>query len=259
MDAGPPLVALFFLLAACEARAGGDRPELLVHAATSARDALLALEADYEREQGLDLVFNFGGSGDLARQIEAAGAADVFLSADELEMDRLEAAGLLVPGTRTALLSNRLVVVEPADEPSPFEPPFAPAQLVRPAIRRLSLGETESVPVGRYARAWLEGLGLWSELSGRVLPAVDARAALAAVESGGAQAGIVYGSDAARSTRVRLVHAVPLAEGPRIVYPLAVVGGRPAEREARALVAFLASPRARQAFEQAGFVFLPDG
>jgi molybdate transport system substrate-binding protein len=229
--------------------------ELVVYAATSTRDVMQALEAPYERERGVELVFNFGSSGDLANQISAAVQADVFLSADEKEMDRL--AGLVAPGTRVALLSNQLVVVEPADGPSIFRAPFEPDELAGDAVELLSLGNVETVPAGKYAKAWLEARGVWGMVSGRVLPGVDVRAALAAVESGAAQAGIVYRTDAARSTRVRVVHAVPVEDGPRIRYPLAVLQGRPSESEARDYVTFLRSPAARAAFEDAGFVFLP--
>lgn len=251
-------LSLVGLLCACGGSAP-ERVELLVNAATSTRDALQALEGDYERAHGVELVFNFGASGDLAGQILAAGVADVFLSADEKEMDRVEAAGLVAAGTRRPLLSNQLVVIEPATGATLFSAPFTARQLAAPALERLSLGHVETVPAGRYAQAWLEAQGVWSELEARVLPAVDARAALAAVEAGGAQAGIVYRTDAARSNAVRVVYLVPRSEGPKISYPLAVVAGRPeAESEAaRAFVEFLRSPAARAAFEQAGFTFLP--
>jgi molybdate transport system substrate-binding protein len=245
----------------CSGEAGATaRPsvEILVYAATSTRDVLQRLEAPYERAHGVDLVFNFGSSGDLSNQIVAAARADVFLSADEKEMDELEQAELLAPGTRRALLSNQLVVVESADGPSLFRVPFSASQLAGPAIQRLSLADVEAVPAGRYAKAWLEKEGTWSAVSERVLPGVDVRAALAAVESGGAQAGIVYRTDVAARKTVRVVFAVPIERGPRISYPVASIAGRPAEEEARALVQFLGSPAAGKAFEEFGFVFLPD-
>ncbi len=235
----------------------GEAVELVVNAATSTRDPLQAIEAAYERDHGLELTFNFGSSGDLSNQIVAAAKADVFLSADEREMDRVEAAKLVADGTRRPLLSNQLVVIEPADGPSVFARPFEASQLAGPGVRFLSLGNVESVPAGRYARAWLEEQGLWSAVSGRILPGIDVRAALAAVESGGAQAGIVYRTDVARSRKVRVVHEVPRDEGPGISYPIAVLSGRPNEEEARAFADFLASPAARATFEEAGFVFLP--
>lgn len=250
-------LVLFLALAAACGGAPAERPQIVVYAAASTRDALQALEPACERALGVELVFNFGSSGTLARQILAAAQADLFLSADEREMDEVERAGLLLAGTRVALLSNQLVVIEPAGAPTSFREPFEPAQLAGEGIARLSLADPASVPAGRYARAWLEARGAWDAVAGRVLPGVDVRAALAAVAAGGAPAGIVYRTDAARSSDVRVVHTIPLAEGPRIAYPLAAIAGRPAEREARAALDFLASPDARAAFEAEGFLFLP--
>jgi molybdate transport system substrate-binding protein len=239
----------------------GDDPrvEISVYAATSTRDALIAMAGPFTKEHGVDLVFNFGSSGDLSKQIVAAAKADVFLSADEKEMDKVEEARLVAAGTRKPLLSNQLVVIEPADAPSSFTEPFAPTQLAGTKIELLSLGNVETVPAGRYAKAWLEKTGTWEAVSARVLPGVDVRAALAAVESGGAQAGIVYRTDAAQSKRVRVVYAVPMDQGPKITYPIAVVAERPHGSEARAFADFLASPEAGETFERFGFVFLPPG
>jgi molybdate transport system substrate-binding protein len=241
---------------AVEAASPG-KVELVVYAATSTRDALQSIEAAYASDHKLDLVFNFGSSGDLSKQIVAAAKADVFLSADEGEMDKVEQAKLIATGSRRPLLSNQLVVVEPADAPSIFTAPFQPAQLAGAGVRRLSLGNVETVPAGRYAKAWLEKMGAWKDVADRVLPGVDVRAALAAVESAGAQAGIVYRTDAVTSKKARVVFAVPLDQGPKISYPIAALAGRPAEKEARAFVDFLASSRGRAAFEKFGFVFLP--
>src|SRR6187402_209686 len=228
--------------------------EIAVYAATSTRDALQALEAGYEREHGVELTFNFGSSGDLSKQIVAAAKADVFLSADEKELDKVEAAGLVAAGSRRALLSNQLVVIESGDGPSIFTRRFDPAQLGGSQVKLLSLANVETVPAGRYAKAWLESRGVWEQVSARVLPGVDVRAALAAVESGGAQAGIVYRTDAARSQAVRIVHAVPLEEGPKISYPVAALAGRPHAAQAREFATFLASPAAGAVFESFGFL-----
>jgi molybdate transport system substrate-binding protein len=233
------------------------KTEVVVYAATSTRDALQALQKAYEAAQPVTLVFNFGSSSDLSQQIIAASKADVFVSADDKEMDKVEKAGLVVAGTRQELLSNQLVVIEPREGASPFSGTFEPRQLADPRITRLSLGHVETVPAGRYAKAWLEKSGVWKDVADRVLPGVDVRAALAAVESGGAQAGIVYRTDMARSKNAKFVFAVPLEDGPKIRYPIAVLTGRPAEAQARAFAAWLASDEARASFEEFGFVFLP--
>lgn len=230
---------------------GAGRTELVVHAAISVREPLLALERDWEHATMVEVVYNFGASGDLARQILAGARADLFLSAGETETGALAEAGLLEASSLRALLANQLVVVVPADGPAGHAAPFDVQQLAAPAVRLLSIGDPRFVPAGRYAKAWLQSQGAWESVAGRILPAVDSRAALAAVESGGAQAGIVFRTDARHSTKVRIVHAVPPEQGPRIVYPLAVVRG------SQATTGFLEGPEARAAFEAAGFVFLP--
>lgn len=247
-----PLLLAAALAACAEATAG---PELTLYAAASLRDALQELLPAGEASAGARVVLNLGSSGDLARQILAAGQADLFFSADEAELARVESAGLLEPGTRRALLSNQLVVIEPLDSgPTLFSEPFGPEQLAHPALELLSLADPDTVPAGKYARAWLESCGLWPALAARVLPGVDVRAALAAVESGAVRAGIVYRTDAARSSRVRQVFAVPHEVGPPIVYPLAVLAGRPATARARRLAEFLGSDVALAVFARHGFV-----
>src|SRR5262245_6114896 len=134
-----------------QGNARGVPVELAVYAATSTRDVLQAMEAAYEHDHGVDLVFNFGSSGDLSNQIVAAAQADVFLSADEKEMDKVEGAKLVAAGTRRPLLSNQLVVIEPADGPSIFTTPFDPRQLAGSEVKLLSLANVETVPAGRYA------------------------------------------------------------------------------------------------------------
>jgi molybdate transport system substrate-binding protein len=230
----------------------------VVSAASSLRDALAELAPMAEARLGARLVLNFGSSGDLARQILAADGPDLFLSADEVEMERLAAAGRIEPASRRVLCANELVVIEPADEgPSPFQGPFEPSQLAD--VPLLSLADPLTVPAGRYARAWLEARGAWAAVAERVVPAIDARAALAAVESGALRAGIVYRTDAARSSRVRVVFRVPRAEGPRIRYPVAVVAGSPEAERARALAEFLVTEEARALLARHGFVPLGDG
>ncbi len=241
------VLTVLFLLAACGAR--DERPELCVFAAVSVRDALAEIVPAFEIEHGARVTTAFGASGDLARQILAGAPADVFLSADEAEMDRLEAAGRLVPCTRADLVANVLVVIEPSGHGT-FREPFDPSQLADHRVDRLSIGDPGTVPAGRYARAWLVGHGLWDAVSQRLVPAVDARAALAAVEAGAA-AGIVYATDAARSKRVRVVHVV--TDGPAITYPVGALARPGQESLAVTFLAHLASPASSAAFERHGF------
>jgi molybdate transport system substrate-binding protein len=225
--------------------------EIVVYAAASLRDVLQHLAPACETSVGARLVFNFGASNDLARQIEAAGKADVFLSADEAWMDRVAKAGLVDAASRRSLLSNRLVVVGASDSALNIA---SASDLGSPAVRRVALANPEAVPAGKYAKAWLEKSGAWASVADRVVPFPDVRATLAAVESGGADAGIVYRTDAAISKRVKVLYEVPAAEGPRISYAVAAIQDRPQVDTARRLVTWLAGPEAGPVFERFGFV-----
>ncbi len=243
-----PLIALVcLLLLALPARA----EKVLVFAAASTTNALQDVGRAFTKETGHAVEFAFGASSDLARQAVAGAPADVFLSADTAKLDQVEKAGLLQPGTRVELLSNRLVVVVPTGSKLQLR---APADLK--GVKRLALADPAAVPAGLYAKAWLERQGLWKELAPRVVPALDVRAALSAVEAGRVEAGVVYATDAALSKRVRVALTVPEGEGPRIVYPLAALTRGKAPEAARAFVRFLQGDAARRVFEQQGFLVL---
>jgi len=237
------VLGLALVLAAGSAR--GE--EIAVFAAASLTDALTEIGRLYEAKSADKVVFSFGASSDLARQIEQGAPADVFFSADTAQMDRLERAGLVRAGSRTDVLSNVLVVVAPSDSRTEIR---GPSDLER--LGRIALADPEAVPAGVYARTYLEGLGLWSRLKEKTVPTLNARAVLASVESGNADAGFVYRTDAAISKRVRVAFEVPAEAGPRIVYPMAAVA---ASRKAGvvALVGFLVSPEAREVYARRGF------
>jgi molybdate transport system substrate-binding protein len=246
--------ALAALLAAACATGPDPSPRALnVYAAVSLREPLLRSREAMSRRAESAIVFNFGASNHLARQIISARKADLFLSADETQMDLLEREGLLEGGTRIDFLSNGLVVVVPEAAVIPIR---EPADLGSPSILRLSLADPAGVPAGRYAREWLRNAGLWKSLEDRVIPALDARAALAAVESGGVQAGVVYATDAALSRKVRVVYRVPREEGPEIRYAAALLAGTPSPARARTILDFLRSREAGEIFESYGFSLL---
>lgn len=235
------------LLLALSAPAGA---ELLVSAAVSLSDALPEIGRAWEATGGEELSFNFAASSALAAQIEAGAPVDLVFTADEETMERLARARLLVAGTRRSILANRLAVVVPAG--CSFELASA-AGLARPEVTRLALADPTAVPAGRYARRWLESRGVWSAVEERVVPTLNVRAALAAVAAGEADAGIVYATDVRALAGVELAFEVPAAEGPRIVYPAAVVGSSKRAPAARKLLDFLAGDAARAVFARYGF------
>lgn len=223
--------------------------ELQVYAAASLSEALEESGRAFEAASGHKLLFNLGASSDLARQIQAGAPADVFFSADTAQMDRLEQAGLVRPAERVELLSNTLVVIVPSSATSA---PASATDLL--SLRRLALADPQAVPAGVYARKWLESQGLWGKLAERVVPALNVRAALQAVELQNADAGIVYRTDARLSQKVRVAFEVPAPQGPHIAYALAPLGK--ASPAAADFVRHLRAAESARIFERYGFVVL---
>jgi molybdate transport system substrate-binding protein len=224
---------------------------LNIFAAASLTDVLKELAPAYESATGDKLAFNFAGSNVLARQIQEGAPADVFFSADELKMNALQKAGLIDTSTEKALLSNTLVIVIPTD--SKLEIPN-PQALASPEVKRIALADPAAVPAGIYSKEYLEKLNLWEKVKDRVIPTENVRAALAAVESGNVNAGIVYKTDAGISKTVKIAYEVPAAEGPKITYPIAVLKDSKNAPEAAKFVEFLESDTAKIAFKKYGFL-----
>lgn len=227
--------------------------EILASAAASLADALNDIGRSYRQKSKDSVRFNFGPSSGLARQIEEGAPADLFFSADLAQMDALEKKSLLEPGTRRNLLSNQLVIIVPADSKLSIS---APKDLLKPDVKKIALAEPSSVPAGVYARKYLADEGLWEELKTKVVPLQDVRATLAAVESADVEAGFVYKTDAAVSKKVKIVYAVPIDKGRKIIYPVAVVKASKHKTAARDFMSYLQSAAAKNAFNKYGFVVL---
>ena len=223
---------------------------LLVSAAISLTDALREIERAYVAAGGDPVRFNFAGSNVLARQIANGAPADIFISADRVQMDYAQRAGAIDPSTRRDVVANRLAVIVPRDARVPIT---APRDLASTAVRRIAIGDPAAVPAGQYARQYLERAGLWAAVQSKLLPLANVRAALAAAQSGGVDAAIVYESDAAASDRVVLAYVVPDAEAPPIVYPAAIVARSGKHAAAERFLAYLHSARAREVFERYRF------
>jgi molybdate transport system substrate-binding protein len=241
------LATACLFLAGFAVRAADPKPEILVFGAASLTESLHGLGKAYETKTGEKVVFSFGGSNDLARQIQAGAPADVFFSADTAKMDGLEKAGLVRAADRHEFLSNALVVIVPSA--STAKVASADDLLAFPKI---GLADPASVPVGVYTKKWLTGLGLWERIEPKVVPMLDVRAALAAVETDAVPVGIVYRTDAAIAKSARIVFTVE--NGPPILYSLAPVAASKNPKGAEAFVAFLAGPVGRAEFTKRGFL-----
>lgn len=225
--------------------------EISVFAAASLTNALKEIAPHYEQTSGDTVRFNFGGSGTLARQIQSGAPADVFLSADQLRADQLDKAGLLLPGTRRTLLANTLVLIVNQDAPADVK---GFTDLPGKAVRRVAIGEPRTVPAGTYAKRWLDSQKLWTAVADKCVPLDNVRSVLAAVETGNADAGLVYKTDALISKKVTIVAEVPLSDGLDITYPAAVVKDAAHPAQARAFLEFLAGEPAQTIFLRYGFL-----
>jgi molybdate transport system substrate-binding protein len=224
--------------------------QLTVSAAASLMDALTVINQDFQHSHpGVTITPNFGASGTLQLQIEQGAPVDVFVSAAPQQMDALAAKNLLLPDTRANLLENELVLIAPKD--SNAVAGFG--DLKRAYVRVIAVGDPRSVPAGTYAQQVLTALGLYAAVKSKMTLATDVRQVLADVETGSAEAGLVYSTDAAISSRVRVVMDAPAGTHQPIVYPAAVLRASMSPDAAREFVKYLASPAAHAVFLKYGF------
>jgi molybdate transport system substrate-binding protein len=208
------------------------------------------IESAYTRESGqaIDFRNNFGSSGTLAREIENGAPVDAIIAAGEKPVDDLEAKGLLLPGTRRNLLTNLLVLVAPQDSKlAGFE------GLTSAAVKLVALGDPATVPAGEYGQQTLKSLGLYDKIRSKIVLGKDVRQVLTYVETGNADAGLVYATDARISGKVRVITTAPASSHAPIVYPVAAVAGTRNAQGVRAFLAYLSSDAARAIFVKYGF------
>ncbi len=232
------------------ASAGAFAAELTVSAAASLTNAFneigLAFEAAHP---GTRVQFNYAASGALLQQIAKGAPVDVFASADQETMNRAEQQKLVKPGTRANFVTNSLVVIVPQDASSA---PKALADLNAPAIKRVAIGVSASVPVGRYTKAVLEKANLWAAIEAKMIGAQSVRQALDYVARGEVDAGFVYSTDAAvMRDKVRVAFSVP-TDTP-VLYPIAPVAASTQAAAAQKFVAYLTSPAGQGVLAKHGF------
>jgi molybdate transport system substrate-binding protein len=246
------VTALLFTLARPTLAEDAAKPGLLVLAAASLTDVLNELSTTWTRKSGVPVKLSFAASSALARQIEAGSQADVFVSADQEWMDYLAKKGLIHEASRADLVSNRLVLIAPADSKVALaiKPGFDLVGAL--AGGRLATGDPDTVPVGKYARAALSALGAWDRVADKVASAENVRTALMYVSRGEAPLGIVYATDALVEPGVRIVDTFSQSTHEPITYPGATLKG--AKPEAAAYLLFLAGADAAKTWNKFGFL-----
>jgi molybdate transport system substrate-binding protein len=244
------LAAALIVLAPLSASAA----KITMFAAASLTDAMNDVGKAYKAKTGNDVAFSFAASSVLAKQIEASGGADLFMSADSDWMNYLDNKGLIQHGTRKDLLGNHLVLIAPAGQTVSIT--IAPHFDLLGALNggRLSVADPDSVPAGKYARTALTTLGVWNTVVNHLVNAENVRVALAYVSRGEAPLGIVYTTDALSDKGVKIVGTFPDNTHAPIVYPAGLT--KDASPDAKAFLDFLSGPEARAIFEKDGFIIL---
>lgn len=250
------LLTLLFALAAVANHAAAQDRKMVVFAAASVKDALDEVNAAFKEAKGTEIVTSYAGSGALIKQIEQGAPAEVFISADLESMDYGSQKKVVQDNTRVNLLGNRLVLIAAADSSIGNVTIDRSLDLARLAgDSRIATGDVKAVPVGRYAQAALEKLGLWATAQPKLAMVENVRLALSLVARGEATLGIVYETDARAEPRVKVIGVFPQDSHPPIVYPAALTtAAKPGA--AAAYLEFLQSPAARSSFEKRGFIFL---
>lgn len=221
------LTALMLALALPVMAAG-----ITVFAAASLKESLDAAAADYSQQSGDKVVVSYAASSALARQIENGAPADIFISADLAWMDYLAQRKLIAPASRKNLLKNELVLIAPVSSTTTLKiaPNFALAAQL--GSDKLAMANPDSVPAGKYGKAALQALGVWSSVEQQVARAANVRAALVLVARAEAPFGIVYRTDALAEPKVRIVDVFPASSHPPVIYPLALtVNAAPAAQK----------------------------
>ena len=234
---------------------GGD---LVVFAAASLKNALDNVNAQWKKETGKSARISYAASSALAKQIESGAPAQMFISADLRWMDYVAGKKLIEPETRSNLLGNRIVLIAPKDNAKAVDikPGFDLAELLGGG--RLAVANVEAVPAGRYAKAALEKLGVFTSVKDKLAQAENVRAALLLVSRGEAPAGIVYRTDAASDKGVTIIGTFPENTHPPIVYPVALTASA-THPDAAAFLAYVKSGKARPLFDAQGFAVLGVG
>ncbi len=223
-----------------------EQPSVTVFAAASLRGTLDEVARGYDG----DVALSFGGSGTMARQIDAGAPADVVLLAAPVWMTWLRDRGAIEADAVVDLLGNSLVLIAPADNNIAPDPADLAGAL---GDARLAMGQRDAVPAGIYAREWLEVTGQWEAIAPHLAETDNVRSALALVARAETPLGVVYRTDALAEPQVRILYDIPQETHSPITYPAAALTDIGA-----AFLAHLQSDDARAVFARHGFKPLPE-
>lgn len=229
-----------------------ETTQINVAAAASLTEAFTDIEKEFEAENPkIDVVYNFAASGTLRTQIEAAPeTADVFASAAQDQMDMLASKGFIYNDTREDFVENSLVMITPSGNALGL---IGMQDLTKTEVEKISMGNPDTVPAGKYAKEGLTNAGLWDNISSKTLLAENVKQALVYVETGEAEAGFVFSTDAssAKNGSIEVIASVPVTTP--ITYPIAVVSATQHKDDSQMFIDFVTGEKGKSILEQYGF------
>jgi len=229
----------------------GSTKEITVSAAISLKNAFEEIGTVYESQYGTKCIFNFGGSGDLEKQIAGGAPVDVFASAAQKDMDELGKLGLIVNATRADFAANSIVLIVPAGAKTSltsFE------GLGATEIKKIAIGNPKTVPAGRYAEEVFRFYKILPSIKDKLIYTENVRAALDYVARDEVDAGVVYTTDTAtRSNEIKVIVTAPEASHKPVVYPIAVIKGTKSEKDAKAFISLVLSEEGKKILQKYGF------
>ncbi len=256
------VTALIFVMGGCSKSTSASKVSpsaapvtLTISAAASLKDAMGEIKTLYSKEKSnVTINYNFGSSGALQQQIEQGADADLFISAAEKQMDALKQKSLILDDTRVDLLGNTVVLVVKSDSTAGISD-FKDAATDK--AKKIALGEPKTVPCGQYAEEIFTTLNILDKVKAKAVYGKDVKEVLNWVETGNADAGVVYGTDAKASTKVKVAATAGKdLYKTSVIYPAAVVKASKNTEDAKAFLKFLSGSKAKEVFVKYGFNFL---
>ena len=230
---------------------------LTVFAAASLKDAFTEISRNFEAAHpGVTVTLNFAGSQTLRTQLEEGASADVFASANHTEMDNAVKAGLVQDGAAQDFLTNKLLVILPANNPAGL---VSLQDLARSGVKVVLAADT--VPAGKYARQVLDKMSqdptFGSDFGTKVLANVvsnenDVKQVVAKVQLGEADAGIVYVSDAVAAPELMTIE-IPAKLNVTAQYPISALTQTPQPELAAEFIAYVLSSQGQDVLAKWGF------
>lgn len=227
-----------------------EKTALTISAAVSLTDALEEMQKDFEKDHNVSMKFNLGSSGTLAQQIQQGAPADVFISANQDWMDKLEKTGDIMEATRANVTGNSIVLISKKGE----KPAVTKIKDITPKnAGQIAIGNPDSVPAGAYTEETLKHLKKWDELKDNFIMAKDVRQVLTYTETGNADLGFVYASDAATSDKVDVIDQADKTWHDPIIYPAAVTKDTKYEKLAKDFLEYVKSDKGQEILKKYGF------